>query len=275
MYVLLFFILAVICSTQRLYAPFPSSTGKLTCNDQTCRKDLYAGKYVNCVGTPSKESVASKQICFDRCNAEPNCAAFTYYAGGPCNLFITTSSKCPTKEGGAAGSFNGVFTPISINAQRTCNDQTCRKDLFAGQWVNCNNGATFASVPNVGTETDCATQCLKETGCYYFTYYPGGICNLFVTNGATCTEGYSGAVGSWYRFGSSSNVSPMEGEETVLHETSVEEKEENDPHESVITGLAAGLGVAGFLVLALSGIIVFLLGKWGKIAASEKSVQLL
>jgi hypothetical protein len=179
-------------------------------------------------------------------------------------------------EGGGTGSWNGVFTAISINGYRTCSDSTCRKDLSAGQWFNC-VGTAF-SAKTVANEQGCATECLATPGCRYFTYYSGGACNLFVPPSGVCTEGApSQSQGSWYRFGSSSSVSALESQDTTtLDSTNVGEKE-NESHQSLITGLSAGLGVAGLLVLVLFGLVIALLVKSGKKSPNDedKSVQLL
>jgi len=270
-------ILAVVVSAQtRIFAPFPT-TGRTTCNDATPRKDEWAGQYVN--GPKNGQtftpvhSCPTVNDCFNLCNAEPDCAAFTYYSG-PCNLFLTHATVCTKMEGGGTGSWNGVFTAISVNGYRTCSDSTCRKDLYAGQWVNC-AGTAFTS-STVANEQGCGTVCLQTPGCTYFTYYPGGICNLFVPTGGICQEGPSGAQGSWYRYGSSSTVNTLDAEDTTLDATQ-EAQKKDDPHVSIITGLSVGLGVAAFLVLALSGVVIALLVKWGKRTASdeENSVQLM
>jgi len=274
MFVLLFLILAVVVSAQtRLFAAFPTS-GRTTCNDQTPRKDEWAGRYVNGplngVTFPANHNVPTVTDCFNLCAGETDCAAFTYYSG-PCNLFLTHASYCTKMEGGGTGTWNGVFTALSVNGYLTCADSTCRKDLWAGQWVNC-AGTAFGQT-QVADEKGCASQCLATAGCTYFTFYPGGACNLFVPPGGICTQGPSGAQGSWYRYGSSTTVNTLEGADTSLSRP----RSPIADHDSLITGLAVGLGVAGFLVLALSGVVITLLVKWGKRSASEEenSVQLM
>jgi len=277
MFVLLFLILAVVVSAQtRLFAPFPTS-GRTTCIDATPRKDLWAGQYVNGpkngqTFTPVR-SVPTVTDCFNQCAGEPDCASFTYYSG-PCNLFLTHTSYCTNMQGGARGSWNGVFTALSVNGFLTCSDSTCRKDLYAGQWVNC-AGTAFGQII-VPDQNGCATQCLATAGCTYFTYYGNGICNLFVPPGGICTQGPSGAQGSWFRYGSSTTVNTLEGEDTSLDVGSTIPARTNSPI-ALVTGLSVGLGVAGFLVLALSGVVIALLVKWGKRSASEEenSVQLM
>jgi len=281
LFILLISIVTVFSQT-KLYAPFPTN-GRTTCNDQTPRKDLYAGRYVNGpLGGqtfPRNTKVANVDECFSLCSAEPDCSAFTFYSG-PCNLFLKRSTACTPMTGGGTGTFNGVFSAISENGYRTCNDATCRKDFYAGTYQNCPGKGYFGQqvIPNLKS---CATQCLAEPGCTYFTFYSFGACNLFIPTGGVCTEGPSGAAGSWYRYGSSSSVNALEEEN---HEENHEDsstvlegnKETNDP-QSLIAGLSAGLGVAGFLVLVLFGVVVALLVKWGKKSDSEKenSVELL
>jgi len=249
----------------------------MTCSDTTYRKDLYAGKYVkngSPVGYfPAVRNVAGIDGCFAYCRDEPGCSAFTSYSGIVCNLFITDSTRCGTFLGGGSGYFNGLFSQIGTDlGYRTCSDSTCRKDLTSGSWYNC-AGTPFPGY-QVANDQACVTECLKEPGCNYATFYPGGACNLFITNGATCVEGYSQAPGNWYRYGSSSAVSPLTEEDANSLETT--EEKQNDPHEGMIVGLSVGLGVAAFLVLALSVVVVVLLFKWGKSSsAEEKSVQLL
>jgi len=277
MFVLLFLILAVVVSAQtRIFAPFPTS-GRTTCNDATPRKDLWAGEYFNGpkngqTFTPD-HSVNTVTDCFNRCAAETDCASFTYYSG-PCNLFLTHTSYCTNMEGGGTGTWNGVFTALSVNGYYTCSDSTCRKDLYGGQWYNC-AGSAFGST-TVEDENACATQCLATSGCTYFTYYSGGICNLFFPPSGICTQGPSEAQGSWFRYGSSISINTLEGGD-LIQAISAPIQRTGDSHVSIITGLAIGLGVAGFLVLALSGAVITLLVKFGKRSVSEEenSVQLM
>jgi hypothetical protein len=299
MYALLFLIIFTAVSAQtRKNARFPGTQpGKTTCSDQTARKDLWAGRYVNGPKNgqtfPPQKDVYSEAECFNRCNAEPDCAEFTWYSG-PCNLFLSGTTMCNQMQGGGTGYFNGMFTAISENGYRTCSDSTCRKDLSAGRWYNCNDGSAFGAPTTVPDVQTCASNCLATPGCRYFTFYFGGACNLFVTNGGVCAEGSSQSAGSWYRFGSSNAVSPLEEESSTVLESewntvlesewnTVLESEWNtafsgkDEHHNVIAGLSVGLGVAGFLVLALSGVVIALLVKWGKLnkASDDNVAQLL
>jgi len=287
MYVLLFLLLAVAAYAQsRVIAPFPNPSGRWTCTDSTARKDLYGGRYyANGVSISSFSPVrdtTTLDLCYQKCIAEPKCASFTWYKG-PCNLFLTAGTRCNRFEGGSSSAQPyGVFTGISLDGHRTCGDSVCRADLYAGKWVNCAAPAGKpALVPytTVANEAACATEALKYEGCTYFTFYPGGICNLFVpgTADGICVEGYSQGTGSWFRYGNAidNNVVKLDAEETKTLDATQDKSE--DPHVSVITGLSVGLGVAAFLVLALSGVVIALLVKWGKRTTSEEenSVQLM
>jgi len=249
-----------------------------TCSDSTCRKDLYGGQYVNCPGKGSFtaiQNVGSDAACYALCVNETGCGLFTYYnfgvGSGACNLFITSS--CTTEQGqNTNGNFYQMFTNIYIDNYYTCSDSVCRKDLYAGEYVNCPGGGSFSPNYYVNSDSACAELCVLEPGCNFFTDYNFGsgygACNLFITS--TCSVGSSGAAGDLYYRGVGKSAPFISNDETVKG-GSVNDIGGN-PNNSAIIGLSAGLGVAALVIVALLIAIVVLVktrrGNSGQLTAS-------
>jgi len=285
MYSFIFLILIlslVYADDTRIYAPFQNS-GKSTCDSSTPRKDLWEGQYYDYLpkhlhpSFTAVHTVNSKDACYQQCLLESDCNAFAYYptegtsGGHPCTLYLGATLMCNIVSDLNSPNLNGVFTAIALNGYTTCSSNTCKKDLSAGKWVNCNDGEKFTAKA-VTTDQECGRLCLAETGCRYFAFYPSGACDLFITKGGTCVKGTSKSLGDFYRFGSKGVVSPLEeedGNQAVRLSSS-------STSSSLVTGLSIGLGVAGFFVLALS-VVIALLIKWGKQSklSDDNSAQLL
>lgn len=192
-----------------------SVSGYTTCSDSTCRKDLYAGRYVNCGGpTFSGYSVYSESACANECWKESGCNYFTFYPSiNICNLFITGTSPCSAMSGGSIGNFYRLFRKTLSNSAYNCKAD-CHKDIFSGQYISCPSASSFTRNTNFLSFSQCAQECFNEQSgpfgpCYHFKYYPNiGVCNLFLKPTCTLVTNDGDAPGDTYSALSSSCVTP-------------------------------------------------------------------
>jgi len=275
-----------VVNCDKIIVPFPTPSGNTTCSDSTSRKDLWAGSYFNYFPKASDpnftpiQDIESIDDCFQQCAQEPNCNAFAFY-DGPCILYLGDTKMCDTMEGDVYVYWYAVFTSISIEGQQTCSDDTCKKDMLDGKWSNCNGNDDFMS-QSVESVEDCANNCINEPGCRYFTYFDDGDCDLFVTNGGVCSPGNTNqSTGSFYRFGASGLISeaaaqtdffnailPSFSSSSSSGNTGIvnipESNGNGNDHSGAYVGLSIAVGVIGFFVVVLLGVLITLLINQGK-----------
>ena len=158
-----------------------------TCSDSACRKDMYAGQWVNCNGNAAfaRNTSINIQTCQQMCIDDPGCTFLTGYSNVVCNLFY---GACGTTKK-TTGAFYKIATKTpaptpapqkrvgQFTGNQTCSDSACRKDMYAGRWVNCNNNASFGQT--YGTQQQCEAWCAAEANCTYYTVYSNNVCNMF------------------------------------------------------------------------------------------------
>ena len=110
-----------------------------TCSASACRKDMFAGRWVNCNSNASfaRNRNINIQSCQQMCIDDPGCTFLTSYSNVVCNLFY---GACGTTKN-TTGAFYKIATPPpkrvgQFTGNQTCSDSACRKDMYAGRWVN-------------------------------------------------------------------------------------------------------------------------------------------